>query len=344
MKKNFQLMAFALLFTACGGNKQELIKEDSATNTIKVRTETVKTANGNSSFHYSGTVEASQTIPLSFQTTGTVEKVMVQEGDMVHKGEVLATIIKGNSQSMYNAAKAKFQQAQDAYDRLKSVHNKGSLTELKWIEMETNLKQAESQLQIAQSSMDDCTLKAPDNGMIGRRNIEPGQSSISVNSPFELVKIETVLVKIAVPENEISKIHKGQTATFSLSALDGKTFEGMVSNVGIVADMISRTYEVKISVKNTNLEIKPGMVCDVFLNTGTQTEMVVVPYNAVSKDNEGNTFVYLVSKDGKSVKRQIILVGNYQNTGIEVRSGLIPNQMVVVNGKEKLSDNSLISI
>ena len=97
-----------------------------------------------------------------------------------------------------------------------------------------------------------------------------------------------------------------------------------------------------MKVNNTNLEMKPGMVCDVTLNTSTEKELVVVPYNAVSKDSEGNFFVYVVQPDNQSVKKQIIKLGNYHTSGIGVISGLVPNQAVIVEGKEKLSANSEI--
>jgi len=227
---------------------------------------------------------------------------------------------------------------------MKQVYEKGSLSEVKWVEMETKMKQAESQMQISKNNLDKCNLYAPTSGIVGTRNIEPGQSSISISSPIELVKIETVSVKISVPENEIGKIKKGLTATFTISALDNKSFEGTITNVGVVADQFSRTYDVKMKVNNSNLEIKPGMVCDVILNTTTGKEMVLVPYNAVSKDTEGNSFVYVVSPNQKCVRKQIIKVGGYQSSGLEVINGLVINQTIVVEGKEKLSDNSLICL
>jgi len=342
MKKSIQFLAMLAVVTSCG-HKQDTAKsiQESA---IKITTEQVQTVKSNVELRYSGTVEPLQTIPLSFQTNGIVDNVFVQAGDVVHKGQILAVVNKADNQSVYDASSSKYLQAKDAYDRLKSVHEKGSLTDLKWVEMETNLKQAESQVQLSKSNLEKCNMRAPDNGMIGSRNVEPGQSSISSTTPLELVKIEHVLVKIAVPENEISKIKKGIKAKFSISALNGKTFEGEVTNVGVVADKISRTYEVKIMVNNSNLEIKPGMVCDVNLNISAEREFVIVPYNAILKDEDGKPFVFIVSDDKKSVKKQIVTVGNYQNKGIEILSGLKSAQTVVVEGKEKLTDNSLISL
>jgi RND family efflux transporter MFP subunit len=341
MQKNLILFAILIVMASCG-QKQEPVKKEVAA--IKVTVKTVTKVNGLSNLRYSGTVEASQTIPLTFQSSGTVEQVLVQEGDAVHKGQLLAVVNKSDNQNIYNSSLAMYEQAKDAYDRMKQVHEQGSLSEVKWVEMESKLKQAESQMQISKNNLDKCNLYAPTNGIVGKRNIEPGQSSISISSPIELVKIETVSVKISVPENEIGKIKKGMTATFTISALDNKSFEGTITNVGVVADQFSRTYEVKMTVNNTNLEMKPGMVCDVILNTSTEKELVVIPYNAVSKDTEGNSFVYIVSPDSKSVKKQIIKVGNYQSSGVEVLSGLAVNQNIVVDGKEKLSDNSIISL
>lgn len=341
MKQNLFLFAILIAMASCQ-QKQEVVKKESAS--IRVKVQPVQTVSGLSNLRYSGTVEAAQTIPLTFQSSGTVEQVLVQEGDVVSKGQLLAVVNKADNQSIYNSSLAMYEQAKDGYDRLKQVYDKGSLSEVKWVEMETNLKQAESQLQIAKNNLDKCNLYAPTSGIVGKRNIEPGQSSISSFSPIELVKIEKVSVKISVPENEIGKIKKGTTATFTISALENKNFEGTITNIGVVADQFSRTYEVKITADNPNLEMKPGMVCDVNMNSSSEKQLVIVPYNAVSKDTEGNSFVYIVSPDSKSVKKQIIKVGNFQSSGIEVLSGLTVNQNIVVEGKEKLSDNSLISL
>ncbi len=341
MQKNLILFAILIAMIGCKPKQETATKEVAP---IKVKTQVVQTVNGLSNLRYSGTVEAAQTIPLTFQSSGTVEKVFVQEGDMVRKGQLLAVVDKTDNQSIYNSSQAMYDQAKDAYDRLKQVYNSGSLPEVKWVEMETNLKKAESQLQIAKNNLDKCNLYAPTSGVVGKRNIEPGQSAISSFSPIELVKIETVLVKISVPENEIGKIRKGMTARFTVSALDNKQFEGTITNIGVVADQFSRTYEVKLTVKNSDMEIKPGMVCDVTLNTNIEKQMVLVPYNAVSKDSKGNSYVYVVSADSKNVKKQTIKVGDYQSLGLEVISGLTTSEVIVVEGKEKLSDNSLITL
>lgn len=342
MKKNQLWVAVAFVIAMSGCAKKQESSVSNQNNAIAVKTEVVKTVQDNSVLKYSGTVEPEQTIPLSFQNSGTVLSVLVQEGDFVKKGQVLATIDKSDNQHMYDVSLAKYQQAKDAYDRMKSVYDKGSLPEIKWVEMETNMKQAESQLELVKSNLDKCVLYSPDNGMIGNRNVEPGQSAMSTITPIELVKIDHVLVKISVPETEISRMHKGLKATFVVSALGSNTYEGMVTNVGVVANQFSRTYDVKIKVNNPQREIKPGMVCDVSVDTRVEKELMLVSKSAVDIDNQGKNFVFVVTPDKKRVKKCEVVLGNYRENGIEVRSGLTPGEIIVAEGKEKLDDNSLI--
>jgi len=292
--------------------------------------------------HYSGTIEPSYSVALMFKNTGTIEQVFVDEGDLVKKGQALASLDKSMAQNMFDASQASYEQAKDAYDRLKSVHEKGSLADIKWVEMESKLKQAESQLQIARANLNDCILRAPDDGMIGHRNAQPGQSSVGVVAPFELVKIDRVHVKISVPENEISKMKKGMKAGFSISALDDASFEGRVDNVGIMADRISRTYEVKILANNPGNSIKPGMVCDVKLSVDGKKDIVVVPAKAVTMDGKGSVYVWKVDPATKTVKKEGVKLGQYTASGIIVFTGLQINDLVVTDGKEKLSENSSI--
>lgn len=337
----YSAMLIALMM-GCGQTETTVSNQEKS---VKVVTAKVSPAESSYRLRYSGTIEASQTIPLSFQTTGTVEKIYVEVGDVVKKGQLLASVDKMDMQNIYNVSLAQYDQAKDAYNRLKSVHDQGSLPEIKWVEMESNMEQAKSSLGLAKNNLDKCNMRAPVDGIVGRRNIEPGQSAIGLSlSPIELVKIETVYVKVSVPENEISKLKKGQKVAFLVSALDRKQFEGFVTNVSPVADVISRTYPVKVTVENSNLELKPGMVCDVTLSLERDAISLLVPYKAVSKDSEGKSFVFVVSLNSMRVKKQNITVGSYHESGIEVLSGLTTGQIVVSEGCEKLSDNSLISL
>lgn len=341
MKRVFYLVIAVTALYGCKSKEQNT--RTSQNDTIAVSVTEVKCEIIETNLRYSGTVEPSQTIPLTFQASGIVERVLVDAGDEVKKGQLLASVEKTNLQNVYDINLAKYNQAKDAYNRLKTVYEKGSLPEIKWIETETNLEQAQSSLAVSKKNLSNCEMRAPQNGIIGKRNVEPGMSSINISSsPIELVEIKTVYVKISVPENEIAKIVKGEKATFSVSALNSKTFEGKVSNISPVADAISRTYEVKILVQNTSGDLKPGMVCDVNLNIRSQKELTVIPYQCVTKDLNDVSYVFVVDKKTNRANRQVVQTGSYFNNNLEISKGIVAGQTVVKEGKEKLSDNSLI--
>jgi RND family efflux transporter MFP subunit len=339
MKKVVYLVMGISLLVGCSQTKT-----DNPTNP-KVETALVQQVATTGALQYSGTIEPSQTIPLTFQTQGTVLKVLVNAGDPVRAGQLLAVVDKADAQSMYEVTEAKYQQAKDAYNRLKQVHDQGSLPDVKWVEMESNLQQAQSSMSLAKNNLKKCNLFAPESGVIGKRNIEPGMNSLgNVNAPIELVKIATVYVKVAVPENEINLIRKGQKAIFTVSALNDEQFEGTVTNVGVVADAVSRTYDVKITVNNSKMELKPGMVCDVKLNAQEKCSEVTVPYQSVDKDDNGNNIVYVVNVAAKTVSKRIVKVGNYQGDCVEILSGVNVGEKVVSSGIHKLSDGCKVTL
>jgi RND family efflux transporter MFP subunit len=243
---------------------------------------------------------------------------------------------------MHKLSETKYNQALDAYNRLKEVYDKGSLVEIKWVEMESNLHQAEAALAISKNNLEKTMLTAPENGIIGKRNIEPGMSSVGISAPFELVKIGRIYVRLSVPENEIAKVKQGLKATFSVPAIGTNLFSGEVTMVGVVADRFARTYEVKILADNPELIIKPGMICDISLNCD-QAPVNVVDYRAVTHDVNG-AFVYKVNPSKTAVTKQPIQTGQTTPDGIEILAGLQPGDEVVCVGLNKISDNSKIEL
>ncbi|KAA6344136.1 Efflux pump periplasmic linker BepF [termite gut metagenome] len=218
-KLGFTTLAMCL-FVACsndkGTEKQEKI--------IPVKIMNVEALRTTSSQSYVGTVEESVAVSLAFSGMGTVEQVLVSEGQRVRKGQLLATLNTATAENSYQSMFAKQQQAQDAYDRLVKVHETGSLPDIKLVEVETGLQQAKSMAAVAKKNLDDCHLVAPRDGVIAVRSVEVGSSAMPAVAAFKLVSVEKVNVKIAVPENEIGKIDEGQTARIEVPALDNTVF------------------------------------------------------------------------------------------------------------------------
>jgi RND family efflux transporter MFP subunit len=128
-----------------------------------------------------------------------------------------------------------------------------------------------------------------------------------------------------------------------VGALGGKEFNGEVTNISPVADRLSRTYEAKIQVNNRSGELKPGMVCDVRIDIADNQKRLLVPYLCVTRDNENQQYVYLIDKKANTAQKRIVTTGNYYDKFLEITSGLNEGDLVVKNGKDKLTNNCLIS-
>ena len=336
MKKVVYGLLSVFLLVSCSQNQEITNSEKSAK--VKLETEKVEFVANELVLEYSGTVEAWKTIPVSFQINGTVSAVYFDQGQYVKKNQLLASLDKSDAQNSYLIAKAKEEQAQDAYDRLKSVYEQGSLPEIKWVEILTNLKQAQSMTEISKSNLQKCNLLSPVSGYVGKRNIETGMSALRASAPFEIVEINKVYIKIPVPENEIGMLKKGMKAHITVSALNDMQFTGSVKNIGIVANTFSRTYDVKILVNNPDLLLKPGMVCDVKIDAGKQKQKILVSTKSVSVDDKGKTFVYIVNKN-KDIIKQEVRTGAYCNNKVEILEGLTQGDLIVKSGQQKIIYN-----
>ncbi len=310
---------------------------------VKIQVETAKPADASQELAYSGTIEESETIPLSFSTVGTVSRVLVSEGAMVKKGQLLATLDNATYQNSYAMMQAAQEQAEDAYSRLTPMHKNGNLPDVKYVEVETGVQKAKASAAIAKKTLDDCRLCATADGFIGKRSIEPGMTAMPNLTSITIVKIDKVFARVAVAEDEISLIQKGQKANITIGALGAAHYTGLVEEIGVLADPIAHTYKIKIGIENTNHAIKPGMICTATIESPSMLHGVVVPTRAVMVDEAGRNFVYVVSPNQKAIRR-FVVTGSLLNNGIEVIEGLQVNETIVVTGQHKLVDNASIRI
>lgn len=311
---------------------------------VLVKVKTVEKGVSTTEKHYSGTAEEESGTPLSFATAGTVQELHFHLGQQVSKGQLLATLDPTAMQNAYNAARATLEQAKDAFRRMEKLHEKGSLPDMKWVEVQSKLEQATSMEQIASKNLKDCKLYAPYSGVIARKEVEAGQNVMPGMPVAQLVTASILRIKIAVPETEISSIEVGQEAVIKVPALDGKAFKATVAEKGIVAHPLSRSYEVKLKVEGDHAGLLPGMVADVniWLSTSGKNASYVIPAGIVQLDEKNTTFVWTV-KNGKAHK-QAISCGEYQSDGVTVLSGLLPNDSIITEGQQKVCEGTEVAL
>ncbi|MDR0814786.1 MAG: efflux RND transporter periplasmic adaptor subunit [Bacteroidales bacterium] len=326
---------FAFIFASGCRNK----KETAAEKVIPVRVSEIVAENISLGHHYVGTVEESQSLSLSFSIPGNVDKVLVSEGEKVKKGQLLAILNRGNLQSTYDAALSTLHQAQDGYDRLLQLHEKGSLPDMKWVEMQTDLQKAKSTEAIARKNLEDCRLYAPQSGVVSICSIGTGENVTPNVGVLNLIVVDKVKVKMPVPENEISAIRIGQPAQVTVPAAGNSVFHGKVEEKGVSANPVSHTYEVRIGIDNRQWQLMPGMVGKVYLQE-SDNRRIVVPARTVQLSTDGRRFVWLAA--GSAARQQFVQTGDLTSGGVVINEGLQEGDLLITDGYHKVSEGMRI--
>lgn len=311
-------------------------KETPVESPVNVKTWVASNVSGDGRREYVGTVESENTVDLSFQINGNVEQIYVQEGQNIQKGQLVARINPATLQNVYDAAKATLARAKDAFDRLSTLHKSNSLPEIKFIEAQTNLEQAQANERIAKKNLNDCNLYAPHSGVVGKRYAEPGANVMPGSPIVSLMNITSVKVKVPVPENDIATVKLQASCMVKISALGNSEYKGTIIEKGVMADPVSHTYDVKVKIENGGKQIMPGMVCKAYLPGMDKSNGIVVPLKAVQVASSGQNFIWTVDKSGKAITKEVTtgkLVGN----GVLIQSGLGEGDVVIIEGYQNLS-------
>jgi multidrug efflux pump subunit AcrA (membrane-fusion protein) len=288
-------------------------------------------------------VEANVTAQGAFQIAGRVARVLVEEGQAVSKGQVLAELDATDYRNAYDAAlgqsdaaraveskaqegprsqeleqaRIDYEQWQDQYKRMKFLYDHNSLPASDFKKIEAGYQAAQqryemarqgtrvedkeaatgqyraaaAQMQEAQKRLGDTRLRAPISGFVGMRRIDVGDTVGAGIPVISVLDLNPVKVRVAIPEDEIGKVHEGTSATLTIPSLDGKQFEGKVETVGVAADPASRTYAVKIAVPNPERLLRAGMVSEARIFSPVIVNVITVPGDAIVRDPQGITQV-----------------------------------------------------
>ena len=287
---------------------------------------------------YVGAIEPARRTPLSLQTTGRVVEIAVKNGQRVQQGQTILAVDNTQALNALRTAEASLHHAQDGFDRVSKVHEKGVVSDQKMVEIESQLAQARSLYEAAQQQLRECTLTAPCDGMIDGLNMEIGQTVLPGTTLCTILDMNAYSVRFAVPEAEMIKV-KGERlkvkGEVEVNAVD-MTFPIEVKETGITANPLTHTYEVVADVKGGANVLMNGMVGVVRIQNSEfriQNSNIVIPAQCVLLKPEGAT-VWVV-EDGKAVRR-IITVDGYQADGVRVAEGLQEGDQLITEGYQKL--------
>lgn len=337
MNRSILLLLTVFLFSSCGERKGQQSKAPT-----RVVTQLAIRGSEGRSQTYVGIVEEREATAVSFTGMGVVKRVFVSEGQFVTSGQLLAEMDDTQARNVLIGAEASMTQANDALQRYGMLHDNGSLTEAQWVEIQSKVAQAKSQLEVAKKNLADCRLTAPVSGIVGKKLVGAGETALPSQAVVSILDITTVKVKVSVPEAEIAAINANTPSSIKVEAIDG-SYQGGKIEKGVQADALTHTYDIRINVANNGRKLLPGMVASVrFVSEGSQAiGSKMIPVTAVQKNSDGTLFVWTVGKDS-TAHRAVVTIGQTQGNYVSVKDGLNIGDRIVAEGYQKLSENSKV--
>jgi RND family efflux transporter MFP subunit len=352
MKRSILGLLTVLTVCSCGEKKESGTKAPTRVKTEVVNGQSAqplgdacyqqdaRMVNGQS---YVGIVEEREATAVSFTSMGVVKRILVNEGQAISRGQLIAEMDETQARNLLSGAEAAMNQANDALARYKMLHDNGSLPEVQWVEIQSKVAQAKSQLEVAKKNLADCRLTAPVSGIIGKKLVGAGETAMPSQAVVTILDISNVKVKVAVPEAEISSINASTPSTIAVEASQTIVSGGKIEK-GIQADALTHTYEVRINVQNANRKLLPGMVASVTFKASpspSQGGDVLIPITAVQKRADGSLFVWTVAKDS-TAHRTTVSAGQPQGNRMMITNGIENGQRIVTEGYQKLSEGSKV--
>lgn len=291
------------------------------------------------------------------KTLGYLDAVLVDRGDRVKRGQVVALVRPSDLPDQLAAARGSLAQAQASLalartnaDRAKQLAPSGVISQQELQQAAANLATAEASEQASQAQaaalatrLGETRIESPLDGLVSVRRLDPGAL---VGPPgggaiLTVVRVDVLRVFITVTERESQGVAVGKDAHVELDALGGKSITGKVVRVAPTFDPTTRSLDAEVQIANPDGELRPGMFGRGSIVVDTHPHMPSVPVNAVQLV-EQQAFVYVLN--GDKVQRRAIQTGVDGGTWLEVTSGLHEGEEVVTAGVDGLSDGATVRV
>ncbi len=287
-----------------------------------------------------GTLEAENDIDIVARTTGPVVELLVEEGMVVEKGQLLARIDDKELQAQVGVARVALEEARRTHQRAMASFEESVISQEVYDQTITKLESAEVQLEGNQILLGYSKIEAPFAGTIIERYIKFAENVTPNQSLFRISDFDPILCPIQVPEKELSSLKVSQTAYITVGAWSGERFSARVLRIRPVVDSDTGTIEVTLQVKARG-KLLPGMFASVYLVRDSHADGLVIPKSALSLESLGDT-VYVVNE--RLAERRDIELGFEESDFVEVLSGLTEEDRVVVVGQDGLSDGTPVFV
>ena len=285
---------------------------------------------------YTSTIQAYVKNNIAPQSAGRISRILVDVGDFVQKGQVVAEM----DQTQFAQIELQLKNSEIEYNRLKELYEVGGLSksDLDAIEMSYNVTKTQYQ-----NLKENATLVSPINGVITARNYDAGDMYAMSAPIYTVEQIVPVKLLVGISETDYTKVKKGDSVEITADALPGTTFYGKVNKIYPTVDPATRTFTVEVVVDNNYSTLRPGMFARATVKFGVNNSVVIPDVAVVKQQGSGERFVYILNEDG-TVTYQKVELGRRMGTEYEVLSGVADGAKVVTGGQIRLKDGIKVSV
>lgn len=345
------LSVIILTVVLAGCANKEQAKEEAP----MVRTQTVKLDNFGQSAGYAGEVRGRYETQLAFQVSGKVMRRSVEVGSRVNAGDVLMEIDAKDIQQTANIASAQVYSAESQLtlaesnlERYRTLYGQGAVSRAQLDQYQNAyavalaaVRQASAQYVQGANQLGYSTLVADQAGVISTLNVEAGQVVSAGQIVATIVQDGEREVEINVPENRVEELRKAGQIRVTFWALPEVTAEGKVREISPIADKVTRTYKVRITLLNPPPGLALGMTANVVTANGGVQPTAFVPLAAIYQT--GDTPGVWVVSDG-AVTLRPVKTGVFGDGKIQILEGLRDGDVIVNAGVQKLREGQKVRV
>lgn len=280
-----------------------------------------------------GTARASESIAITSKLSERVRRVRFESGQRVEAGQVLVELDVGGDVAELDAARTAYAEAQRQFERQRQLAAERLIPTSQLDAQRAARDAAQARVQLAISRVSDRAIVAPFAGVLGLREVSPGQLLGPGTVITTLDAVDTMQVDFAVPEVRLSKLREGLVVQARSDAWRGEVFTGRVISVDSRVDVATRSVNVRAAIENPEGKLLPGMLLAV---TVLQEERPVLAVPEIAVQQAGSqSFVFRVKEDG-TVERVNVVLGGREPGRVAIAEGLSAGDRIVVDGTQKL--------
>jgi membrane fusion protein (multidrug efflux system) len=292
---------------------------------------------------YSGTaaLEADREASVVAKVGGEVRALLIEEGQPVRAGQLLARLDGDQLRLEAEKAKASLAKLEHDYRRNVELHEKGMLAPGAFENLKYEVDAQKAAYDLARLQLSYTEIRAPIDGVLSQRLIKVGNTIKPNDVLFRVTDLVPLLAYVHVPERELGRLQPGQPARVQVDAVPDQAFIGKIARISPTVDPETATFKATIEVADPSSRLKPGMFARVGIVYERREQALQIPRTAIV-DNEDGPTVFVVEKD--KADQRPIRVGLANNGFVEVIAGLEGNEQVVVVGQGGLKSGNAVRV